>query len=103
MGGNPRSRALAWARFVIIGFQLADVAELADAHDSKSCAFGRVGSIPTIGIIGRLHCGGHLSKREMQARLRRYTVYLAGITDLKGTSMFPAGHHSQVARVWCTR
>jgi hypothetical protein len=27
----------------------ADVAELADAHDSKSCSFGSVGSTPTIG------------------------------------------------------
>jgi len=25
------------------------VAELADAHDSNSCAFGHVGSIPTFG------------------------------------------------------
>jgi hypothetical protein len=29
---------------------LAGVAELADAHDSKSCSFGNVGSIPTFGI-----------------------------------------------------
>jgi hypothetical protein len=28
----------------------AEVAELADAPDSKSGAFGRVGSIPTFGI-----------------------------------------------------
>jgi hypothetical protein len=28
---------------------LAKVAELVDAHDSKSCALGRVGSIPTFG------------------------------------------------------
>ena len=28
----------------------AGVAELADAHDSKSCSFGNVGSIPTFGI-----------------------------------------------------
>ena len=27
----------------------AGVAELADAHDSKSCSFGSVGSIPTTG------------------------------------------------------
>jgi len=27
------------------------VAELADAHDSNSCAFGHVGSIPTFGIL----------------------------------------------------
>ncbi len=27
----------------------AEVAELADAHDSKSCSFGSVGSIPTFG------------------------------------------------------
>ena len=25
------------------------MAELVDAHDSKSCVFGRVGSIPTLG------------------------------------------------------
>jgi hypothetical protein len=29
----------------------AEVAELADAHDSKSCALGHVGSIPTFGIL----------------------------------------------------
>ena len=29
---------------------LAEVAELADAHDSNSCSFGSVGSIPTFGI-----------------------------------------------------
>ncbi len=28
----------------------AEVAEQADAHDSKSCSFGIVGSIPTFGI-----------------------------------------------------
>ena len=28
---------------------LAGVAELADAHDSKSCSLGNVGSIPTFG------------------------------------------------------
>lgn len=28
----------------------AEVAEQADAHDSKSCSFGSVGSIPTFGI-----------------------------------------------------
>ena len=27
----------------------AEVAELADAHDSKSCSLGIVGSIPTFG------------------------------------------------------
>ena len=30
---------------------MAEVAELADAHDSKSCSFGSVGSIPTFGTI----------------------------------------------------
>ncbi len=29
--------------------EIAEVAELVDAHDSKSCALGRVGSIPTFG------------------------------------------------------
>ena len=29
----------------------AEVAELADAHDSNSCSFGSVGSIPSFGII----------------------------------------------------
>jgi hypothetical protein len=32
-------------------WQLAEVAEQADAHDSKSCSFGSVGSIPTFGMI----------------------------------------------------
>ena len=27
------------------------MAELVDAHDSKSCAFGRAGSIPALGTI----------------------------------------------------
>ncbi len=34
----------------------AEVAEQADAHDSKSCSFGIVGSIPTFGIIS-FQCG----------------------------------------------
>ena len=29
----------------------AEVAEQADAHDSNSCSYGSVGSIPTFGII----------------------------------------------------
>jgi hypothetical protein len=29
----------------------AEVVELADAHDSKSCSFGSVGSTPTFGTI----------------------------------------------------
>ncbi len=32
-------------------FKQAEVAELADAHDSKSCSFGNVGSIPTFGTL----------------------------------------------------
>ena len=32
-------------------FQYASVAELVDALDSKSCAFGRAGSIPARGTI----------------------------------------------------
>ena len=32
---------------------LAEVAELADAHDSNSCSLGIVGSIPTFGIFNR--------------------------------------------------
>ncbi len=31
-------------------YTFAGVAELADAHDSKSCSLGNVGSIPTFGI-----------------------------------------------------
>ena len=34
----------------------AGVAELADAHDSKSCSFWSVGSTPTTGIISFLKC-----------------------------------------------
>ena len=33
----------------------AKVAELVDAHDSKSCSFGSVGSIPTFGTINGLY------------------------------------------------
>ena len=33
----------------------AEVAELVDAHDSNSCALGRVGSIPTFGTIKPRH------------------------------------------------
>lgn len=38
-----------------MGFHLylAGVAEQADAHDSKSCSLGSVGSIPTFGTGGR--------------------------------------------------
>lgn len=35
-------------------YTLAGVAELADAHDSKSCSFGIVGSIPTFGTLSRV-------------------------------------------------
>jgi hypothetical protein len=37
---------------------LADVAELADARDSKSRIFGFVGSIPTIGMTGQRRIEG---------------------------------------------
>ena len=33
----------------------AEVAELVDAHDSKSCPFGGVGSIPTFGTLNPLY------------------------------------------------
>ena len=32
-------------------YSRAEVAEQADAHDSKSCTFGYVGSIPTFGTL----------------------------------------------------
>ena len=32
-------------------FRQAEVAEQADAHDSKSCSLGSVGSIPTFGTL----------------------------------------------------
>ena len=35
-------------------YTFAGVAELADAHDSKSCSLGNVGSIPTFGTKKRL-------------------------------------------------
>lgn len=35
---------------IVNGLILAGVAELADAHDSKSCSFWSVGSTPTTGI-----------------------------------------------------
>ena len=38
-------------RGVLYFYAWAEVAELADADDSKSCSFGIVGSIPTFGII----------------------------------------------------
>ena len=37
-------------RLAGILLQQAEVAEQADAHDSKSCTLGYVGSIPTFGI-----------------------------------------------------
>ena len=52
---NPRDAAHTTQTefdFVIIKTEivpLAKVAELVDAHDSKSCIFGCVGSIPTFG------------------------------------------------------
>ncbi len=36
---------------VILCRNYAEVAELADAHDSNSCGFIRVGSTPTFGIL----------------------------------------------------
>src|SRR5512143_3947283 len=39
---------------LVILYARAEVAEQADAHDSKSCSFGIVGSIPTFGIIQHL-------------------------------------------------
>ena len=36
--------------------KIAGVAELADAHDSKSCTFGYVGSIPTFGTEDYNQC-----------------------------------------------
>jgi hypothetical protein len=37
-----------WEASTILGL-FAEVAELADAHDSKSCPFGDEGSIPSFG------------------------------------------------------
>ena len=36
----------------ILDIQIAEVAEQADAHDSKSCGETRVGSTPTFGTVG---------------------------------------------------
>ena len=37
----------------------AEVAEQADAHDSKSCTYGYVGSIPTFGTITDVRAHHH--------------------------------------------
>ena len=42
--------------------QYAEVAELADAHDSNSCSLGIVGSIPTFGT--------HVNIAESQTMIR---------------------------------
>ena len=38
-----------------VSYLFAGVAELADAHDSKSCSFWSVGSTPTTGIVKRFN------------------------------------------------
>jgi len=40
-----------------VGHRFAEVAELADAHDSKSCGEIRVGSIPTFGTVSLARLG----------------------------------------------
>ena len=46
---------LTYHAFLIYFTYGAEVAEQADAHDSKSCTFGYVGSIPTFGINKKTH------------------------------------------------
>ena len=56
---NGRGSIILVLSFINLPFQLilqpnfgnAEVAELVDAHDSKSCSFGSVGSIPTFGTL----------------------------------------------------
>lgn len=41
--------SLPFTTLILGALPKAKVAELVDAHDSKSCSFGSVGSIPTFG------------------------------------------------------
>src|SRR5512135_2593313 len=54
--GKPMmpSVILTLVRGMVILYLRAEVAAQADAHDSKSCSFGIVGSIPTFGLIHHL-------------------------------------------------
>jgi hypothetical protein len=63
---------------------IAEVAEQADAHDSKSCSLGSVGSIPTFGIsyLHRAHYKPFLNEKGFfnirLSRLVRRWDYLGG-------------------------
>jgi hypothetical protein len=60
IGSNP----------VAASIRNAGVAELADAHDSKSCSFGSVGSTPTTGIERPfLFCGCSLVVKPQPSKL----------------------------------
>ncbi len=62
------------------------MAELADAHDSKSCSFGSVGSTPTIGIIdfekemskSSLFC---VCKRTISENTTKYQAFPTAVGD----------------------
>ncbi len=64
-GSNPVA-----ASILNIYDDFAGVAELADAHDSKSCSFGSVGSTPTTGT-SRQHA------KAVKSRLS--TVHVEGL------------------------
>ena len=67
------TEAVAW----LILFRLAEVAEQADAHDSKSCSFGSVGSIPTFGMI-LLKAGKDYMPRHNAGQVKGYSLKVSG-------------------------
>src|SRR5512140_3569242 len=90
--GNPMipSFILTLVGGVVILCLQAEVAEQADAHDSKSCSFGIVGSIPTFGIIQHLpfaDCGQApacillVAARECRTAASRFII--PGMTPAK--------------------
>lgn len=70
--------------------KLAGVAELADAHDSKSCSFWSVGSTPTTGILKNpfLNRNGFLFllKKRSLGSFYTYSAYWSRISSSTSSS-----------------
>ena len=62
----------------------AEVAEQADAHDSNSCSFGSVGSIPTFGT-NRSFGSGFLLRAGTCGRSRHRNGFMRMFKDLQTT------------------
>ena len=57
----------------------ANVAELVDAHDSKSCSFGSVGSNPTRNVMGETEQTQGTDRTDMQRIFEKYDEVWIGI------------------------